>query len=178
METLFVNLFAGPGCGKSTTAAGVFYRLKRQGVNAEYIQEYAKDATWRHDQFTLKCQPYVTGKQLFRQYRLDGQVQVAVTDSPILIGLAYGGFAVTETYQKWLLETHNLFTNLNILLTRDPESHPYVQAGRSQSENEAKIVDSIMKDLLIDNEVPYYEIKADHSAVGNIVELIKLNTKP
>ena len=35
MPTLVVNLFGGPGSGKSTGAAYVFARLKMLGYNAE-----------------------------------------------------------------------------------------------------------------------------------------------
>lgn len=38
-----VNLFAGPGSGKSTTAAGIFYILKSEyNINCEYVSEYAR----------------------------------------------------------------------------------------------------------------------------------------
>jgi hypothetical protein len=40
--TVVVNLFGGPGTGKSTTASGVFYHLKRDNRNVELVQEYAK----------------------------------------------------------------------------------------------------------------------------------------
>jgi len=45
-KPLIVDFFAGPGAGKSTTAADVFAKLKWRGVNAELIGEYAKDLTW------------------------------------------------------------------------------------------------------------------------------------
>ena len=48
-STLIVNLMGGPGTGKSTHAGGTFYRMKRSGINCEYIQEYAKDKTWSED---------------------------------------------------------------------------------------------------------------------------------
>ena len=43
---IVVNLFAGPGSGKSTTCAGVFAKLKLAGVNCEMALEYAKDKVW------------------------------------------------------------------------------------------------------------------------------------
>lgn len=43
MPTLVVNLFGGPGSGKSTGAAYVFARLKMLGYNAELVTEFAKD---------------------------------------------------------------------------------------------------------------------------------------
>ena len=43
---LCVNLFGGPGIGKSTTAAGVFNLLKLHGIETELITEFAKDLVW------------------------------------------------------------------------------------------------------------------------------------
>jgi adenylate kinase family enzyme len=84
-----INIFGAPGTGKSTTSAGIFHNLKLKGLDVEYVQEYAKDKTWQSDFETLKCQPYVTGKQLFRLHRLRNKVEYVVTDAPILNGILY-----------------------------------------------------------------------------------------
>ena len=38
-NTLLVNLYAGPGAGKSTGAAYIFAKLKMAGVDCEYVSE-------------------------------------------------------------------------------------------------------------------------------------------
>ena len=43
---LVVNLIGGPGCGKSTTTAGLFYELKKKGYNCEMSLEFAKDKVY------------------------------------------------------------------------------------------------------------------------------------
>ena len=43
MKTIVVNLIAGPCSGKSTIAAGLFHKLKKQGIEAEMSLEFAKD---------------------------------------------------------------------------------------------------------------------------------------
>ena len=55
-STIVVNLFAGPGAGKSTGAAYIFSKLKMAGVDAEYVTEFAKDKTWEENQKVLNCQ--------------------------------------------------------------------------------------------------------------------------
>lgn len=65
-----INLFAGPGSGKSTTCAGVFSKLKLAGVNCEMALEYAKDKVWEQSFHTLDNQIYIFGKQLHRLWRL------------------------------------------------------------------------------------------------------------
>lgn len=42
-NTIIVNLFAGPGAGKSTGAAYIFSKLKLAGIDCEYVSEFAKD---------------------------------------------------------------------------------------------------------------------------------------
>ncbi len=37
-KSIVINFFAGPGSGKSTTAAGVFFTLKTAGQKAELVQ--------------------------------------------------------------------------------------------------------------------------------------------
>src|SRR5262245_20723095 len=61
--TLTVNLFGGPGCGKSTNAALVFGKLKNDGINVELVTEFAKELTWEGRSGALRFQPYVTAKQ-------------------------------------------------------------------------------------------------------------------
>lgn len=39
---MIINLFAGPGCGKSTLALGLGYVLKQRGFEAAVITEEAK----------------------------------------------------------------------------------------------------------------------------------------
>ena len=79
-NTLIVNLFAGPGAGKSTGATYIFAKLKMAGIDCEYVSEYAKDRVWQDDQFPLQhCQLYVIGKQCLKIERLLGKVDVIIT---------------------------------------------------------------------------------------------------
>lgn len=176
-ETLFVNLFAGPGAGKSTTAAGLFYKLKTNHFNAELIQEYAKDKVWAEDFKTLSFQPYILGKQLYRQFRVMNQVDVAVTDSPVLLSHIYQGFGWVDGADDVLLKQFNLFKNLNIMLVRDTIAHPYNPKGRTQTENEAKDLD-----FKILNMMKYFDLKfhsvvvsKDGAHIDEILDLVKQN---
>lgn len=58
-----VNIFAGPGAGKSTLAAYFYYKMKMAGVKVELVTEYAKDLTWRKDWETLGNQNLVFNEQ-------------------------------------------------------------------------------------------------------------------
>jgi hypothetical protein len=174
-KTLYINLFAGPGSGKSTTAAGIFYTLKSKGYNAELIQEYAKDKVWGEDFKTLEFQPYILGKQLYRQFRLEGQVEVAVTDSPVLFSYIYKGFGWVDGMDDVLLRQFNLFDNLNVFLRRNKDAHPYNPNGRTQTEQEAENLDFKIKEMLQKFKVGYHEITVtdDGKHIVDIFDLIQ-----
>lgn len=137
--TLVVNLFAGPGAGKSTMAAGLFHRLKTEGVNCELVREYAKDLEWRghREMLTDAGQIYVFAKQLKRFQDVDGKVDIIVTDSPILLSAVYGK-SLSNTFCQLVLEEVAKFNNMNVILKR---VKPYVRVGRSQTKQQAEDLD-------------------------------------
>lgn len=176
-KTLFTNLLGGPGTGKSTTAAGVFCRLKQLGYNAELVQEYAKDKVWGEDFKALKFQPYIAGKQMYRQFRLLDQVDVAVTDSPIIFSAIYQGFGCVDGFEDVLVKQFHLFNNLNIYLKRNLQAHPYNPKGRYQNEEQAVMLDEDILNLLNKHNLSYHtiEICDEWSHIEKIVNLIQEN---
>jgi nicotinamide riboside kinase len=158
--TTYINIFGGPGIGKSTTAAEVFYSMKRMGKNVELVSEVAKGFVWegRHD--TLQIQPYVMMKQYRDFIRLKDKVDYVITDSPILLGIIYGEKInphLPASYFQFIVDCHNMiFTpSINILLKR---SFSYDANGRYQTEKEAHELDNAMKAVLDKNKIEYVEI--------------------
>ena len=133
-NTIIVNLFAGPGAGKSTGAAYVFAKLKLAGIDCEYVSEFAKDKVWENNSEVFKNQFYITGKQSFKISRCFGKVDVIITDSPIALGAVY---ADTEGLKLASLQEFNKYekNNLNVFIERKKKYNPN---GRNQTEEEAK----------------------------------------
>jgi hypothetical protein len=155
--TKIINFFGGPGCGKSTVSAGLFYKMKLNNINAEYVQEFAKDLTWEERKETLNCQPYVFGKQLLRINRLIGKVDFIITDSPLLLSAVYeclmennpvNGFADS------VLDTFLRFNNINYVIYR---TKPYNPLGRNQTEEESKGIDSHIRNFLAKHNIAFKE---------------------
>lgn len=145
VSTKIINLFGGPGCGKSTSAAGLFYKMKNSGLSVELINEYAKDLTWEERHGTLACQPYVFGKQLWKIQRLIGQVDYVITDSPLLLSVIYNT-SYPESFNLTVKSIFSSFDNLNFLLRRKKK---YVEVGRNQTEKEAIAIDGKIENLLL-----------------------------
>lgn len=134
MKTIVINLYGGPGCGKSTIAALVFGKLKQKGINCELVTEYAKDKVWEESYTTLKNQIYVFGKQLHRMWRLNNKVNVIITDSPLPLSIIYDS-EKDVNFENLVMSEFNKFDNFNIIINR---STKYQIEGRYQTEEEAK----------------------------------------
>jgi hypothetical protein len=74
-----INLFAGPGAGKSTTMAAIFSSMKRKRLNVEMCPEWVKGASWEDRKQTFTDQGYILGKQNYLLHRLRGQVDCATS---------------------------------------------------------------------------------------------------
>ena len=138
------NIFGGPGCGKSTTAAGVFSSLKQRGVNCEYVHEWIKWSVWEDRKVIFDDQLYIFAKQHHMLHTLDGQVDVAICDSPLLLSNIYGKIYPnsvmnnSETFFTMVDECFNRFDNYNVVLGRKKVYNPM---GRVQTEDEARGID-------------------------------------
>lgn len=91
-DSIYINIIAGPGAGKTTLAIELTHILKKAEASVEYVSEYAKELVWARNTDRLNNQYLVTKKQGDRMRVLDGQVEHIVTDSPVFLGLAYNHF--------------------------------------------------------------------------------------
>jgi len=170
-KTLIVNLFGAAGSGKSTGAAYIFTKLKMDYIDAELVTEFAKDKTWERNSMVLSNQFYVFGKQAFRLARVAGQVDVVITDSPLLLSNYYAGNdPVMENFKKACVDVFNTYDNVNFFLNR---VKPYNPNGRSQTENEANKISAELKQMLNGYNVPYEEVNGDETGYESIYQHIK-----
>ena len=168
--TKIINLFAGPGAGKSTTASGLFFLMKTRGYSVELIHEFAKDLTWRGRHNTLECQPYVFGKQLERTECLLGQVDYIITDSPLLLSAVYNNEEKYPEFQFPVIDIFESHDNLNYFIER---VKPYNPVGRNQTKEEALEVDIKIKKLLQFYVIRYKSIPGNMAAISKILKDLK-----
>jgi len=168
-KTLVVNCLGGPGTGKSTMAASIFSALKWNCINCELVSEFAKDLVWEKRHKTFENQIYIFGKQHHKIYRLVGQVDIIVTDSPILLTPIYD-LEKRECLKQLVLNEYHKVSNLNIFLNRKKIYQPI---GRNQNEDDAKLKDVEIKNFLKENNIPFFEITCETPSIPVIMALIK-----
>lgn len=168
---IVINLFAGPGSGKSTTCAGLFSKLKLAGINCEMALEYAKELVWENNLETLNDQIYVFAQQLHRLNRLKNKVDVIITDSPLLLSIIYD--QSRNTFFKDLVkEQFDKFNNINYYVRRNSVYNP---AGRIENINQAVDKDSEILQLLTDYQISYKtvdKINAVEKIFNNIIKIL------
>lgn len=164
-----INLFGGPGSGKSTTAAGLFHLMKLNEMNVELVTEYAKDLTWEERYDTLaNDQLYVFAKQQKRLQVLKNKVNYVVTDSPLILSLIYRQWNyLPMNFEPLVFEVWDSFQNKNYFIKRTKK---YVPIGRSQTEEEAKGVDEQVKQFLTVKSIIHETLEADSTTPQKIYE--------
>ena len=143
---LVVNLFGAPGAGKSTGAAYIFSKLKMFGINVELVTEFAKDKVWEESKAVFQNQAYIFGKQYFRISRVDGKVDVVITDSPILLSSFYANDEVLgDEFDALIMKVFNSYDSMNVFINR---VKPYNPSGRFQTEEESDALSDEMRTFL------------------------------
>ena len=159
-KAIIINLIGGPGSGKSTCAAGIFYKLKQMGYNCELVTEYAKDKVWEESLKVLDNQFYVFGKQHQRMFRLNDKVDFIITDSPLPISIIYNK-SDSLYFNDLVIEQYNKFHNFMFFIKRPEDT--YQEEGRLQTRNEAEEIDKRIKDMMHKYEIPYIELQCDEA---------------
>lgn len=162
-KPLIINLIGGPGSGKSTCASGIFYELKKLGIECEMALEFAKDKVWEESLRTLDDQIYIFGKQFHKIWRLRDKVDVIITDSPLIVSIYYNT-EKSEYFDKLVVEQYNRFNNRMYFIERN---ETYQENGRLQTKEEAEKIDNEIKNILKQNNIDFTTIKNE-----NAVEII------
>lgn len=182
-RTVIINLFGGPGSGKSTISSGLFYTFKSKGLTCDNPYEFPKQVAWEDNNSQITDQLYILANQHRGIVRSYGKVNYIILDSPILLSLAYkNGYTgeypakfYNDSFDSMVLELFNSYDNVNIFLER-PEKE-FQQEGRFQSEGESEKYDKIIKQILDDNEIPYHTVKVGDKTLNKIIEIIREEIK-
>lgn len=131
IKTLNINIWGGPGTGKSIVAAQLFSDLKLSRISCEMVREYAKELTWS-GQIHIHEQLEISAEQHRRQASLQGKADIVVTDAPVPQGVLFAPLTYRESLLACVATLTAPWESLNVLLHPNPDV-PYEQAGRGES---------------------------------------------
>jgi len=174
-----VNLFGGPGIGKSSIAAGIFYKLKKKHISCNNPYEFPKLLAWDQNSSAIKDQLYVFANQHRGIAQCYGKVDYIIIDSPILFSSIYHGYYTNdypvnfygESFHSMVVDLHNKYDNINILLDRAEGIHNNEE--RFQNYAESIDIDNLCKDILEKYKLPYHVVKVGNNSVKEILNLLK-----
>lgn len=157
-----INLFGGPGTGKSATAHGLIRELMLAHVGTVgFAHEYVKKLAYQGVPIEGVLQIKAFSKQMtIEADQLDNGVGIVVSDSPLLLQPFYAKQRGEEFWTSLVKEADWFewrYPSLNILL--DPEGVPYQEEGRYQNKEEAKRVHSELAIFLIEQNIKFQEWK-------------------
>lgn len=165
---IVINGYGGPGAGKSTACLEITAALKKEGYNAEYVQEYAKELVYEKDMEMLDGSPEhqyeILKEQTRRMDRLYDQVDFIVTDSPVMLNTIYNK-QLTPEYESLVNELQGEYINYSFFMERDVSN--FEEEGRIHNLTESIEKDNEIKDMLQKNEIKYKTY--NHENVNEIV---------
>jgi len=170
-----INLFGGPGCGKSVTASGVFHEMKKSNYEIEYLPEFAKDLVYSKDVYKLQDQLMILANQSHPWFKLESQIDYTVNDGPFLLGLVYlqdNPHIPENEFKDFLLKMWNSYENINIFLERNLKNG-YQESGRSQTLKQAIEKDDEIKEVLDRNGIPYHSVLVGNNSVKEIIKIVE-----
>lgn len=169
-QTTIINLWGGPGSGKSTTAAEMFAAMKRANMSCELITEYVKAWAWRGEKIGSWDDIYITAKQLRRESAVYGKVDFVVTDSPLgLGGIFEQVYNPVSTLMRELclsIRERQISAGLQIFDCFVQRLKPYHQAGRYEDETAARRVDEISQAWLREHSSRWSTIATAQEALS------------
>jgi nicotinamide riboside kinase len=169
---IVINYFGGPGSGKSTQAAGLFYLMKKAKYNVELVTEFAKDLVYEKNLKALSEQNYIFANQEYRLSRLKDSVDYVITDSPIILSNIYAK-DYPHSFHIFCEEMFSRYNNVNIFINRN---HEYSTDGRTQTENEAQEISLRIKNYLREFKIPFKNFTAGDDTPEEIYKQL-LNKK-
>jgi len=165
-KTKVINFYGGPCSGKSTAAAGLFYKMKLAGYKVELTDEFAKECVWEENIPMLRDQLWILAHQHRKILRLADKVDYIITDSPVLLSPIYreryGEAIYSDLIDKMAFECYCLYNhNINFMLTR-PEG--FEQQGRAQDEAECMLLDEPIMEQFDRLNVGYINLDSSDNA--------------
>jgi adenylate kinase family enzyme len=181
--TKIINLFCGPGGGKSSIAAGLTYKLKKKHISCDNPYEFPKLLAWDNNGEAVKDQLYVLANQHRGITKSWGKVDYIILDSPIFLSLIYKNYydgndsypqkLYGNSFDSMVLDIFNQYDNINILLERNNDGE-HNEKERYQTLDMSKNLDLVIEEKLNYYNIPYHKIKVGDNTLNDILEYLSI----
>jgi len=164
--TTVINLYGGPGLGKSTLAASVYSELMKSNLNVELVREYVKDWAWEGRKIGKYDQMYFLVQQFKREAMLFNKVDYIITDSPFLLASFYAKYYHD---QEFLINTALSMREMchadgivfkDYLIQRQTQYNPN---GRYETEEQAITIDNSIEQFLNHYNIHFSKINNNNN---------------
>jgi CRISPR-associated DxTHG motif protein len=176
-NTIVINILGSPGSGKSTLACELFVHLKRNHIDVEYINEFAKKLVWEGRFEELNNQYFIAFEQYKIIKNMHGKVDYIICDSPLVMSLFYNLYnknntSNVEKTSKMILErmTEHNKNSFYIFVNRDRNLN-YDNNGRIHTESQSSEIELSMKKLCATHGINFFQTVTGDS-IDKIVETI------
>jgi len=177
-----INLFGGPGIGKSSIASGLTYKLKKNHITCDNPYEFPKVLAWDENYSAISDQLYVVANQHRGIVKSLGKVDYIILDSPVILSLIYKEYynekrdsdypsrLYGDNFDAMVLDIHRGYDSVNVLLKRQSGNHN--EKERYQNLEESIEIDSMIQNSLDTHDIKYYEIDMGDNTVDEIYKII------
>lgn len=172
-----INLFAGPGVGKTSTASGLFYELKINNYNVELVNEFAKELAYEKRTDILKSdQLFVLANQhrnlLIKAF--EESLDYIIMESPILLSNIYfNDLSIYhgDLFRNLTLDLFSKYNNINFYLNRNSKNN-FINTGRIHNEYESRMLDIQILNYLKNNNICFKRFDVDKNIIHNILNFL------
>lgn len=173
-----ICLYGGPGTGKSTMCAGIFFKLKQQGYDVEMNREYVKEWVWENREVKPGDQTYFFAKQSRKErIYMEKDIEYIITDSPLVLTHFYG-LKNDEFERKFntslaMLKHHHevckkyRYKVEHFMLNR---VKPFKPKGRFETEEQAIQFDKDIKKMLVNLNIKHVTVNGDEGGLDEIIK--------
>lgn len=173
-----ICLYGGPSSGKSTTCAGLFYKLKLAGYECEMNREYIKEWVWEGRHPSPGDQSYFFAKMARKErIYMANKLDFIISDSPLILCHYYG--MQTDVFEQQfntslaMLRNHHQICKANGYKTDHffiERAKPYSPLGRYEDEAGAVARDSGIKEMLDSLGIKYTTVLGDKDCAEKIID--------
>lgn len=167
--TKVINIIGGPGSDKSLFSAAIVLHLSLHHKSVEIIPDYAKSLVWQRNFEVLKNQYFIAQRQFEMINLLDGQVQFLITECSLPQVLYYNehyedNICDIGKTRAQILEWYGQHDTINILVERGEKK--YIRTGRFQDEEQARIIDRGLREMMEREKLPFTSLAPDIAAIN------------